>query len=657
MVSSPNRPEIFEFGDFRLIPGEGLLLRNGEPISLPPKAFEVFVLLVERNGHVVTRSEIIDMVWEETFVEEAAISKAIWAIRQVLEDDSTVPKFVQTVPKRGYRFVAPVEIVCESKDGPISGAFRIPLPNSDLDSASDNPGRRDVKRSDRVEIPTRRVKLPIVLAVSTFFFLGSYVLYTLTQGGSSARIESLAVLPFDNISGDPSQDYFAERISDALTSDLSKIADLRVRSLASVLEYSRKGKLMPEIGKDLAVDAIVTGSVSRAGDMMRISIQLTHAASDRNLWSKSYEREVREVLILQSEIARTVAGEIRSNLTPQEQSSLSVVRPMNPEAWEKFQLGHFYLNRQNKKDQDVAIASLEEAVELDPTFAAGYAELSQAYSWKAFAFTPDLAIAEKARVAAERSLSLDPNLAAGYLARGRLSWTPENKFPHEQAIKDYHRALTLDPALDEARNQLALVYCHIGALEEALREANEGVRLNPVNNLLYLRIGQTLNFQTRYEEAYTVLNAIPKETHPSVVGMQTAWALLNLGKMDEADEKLDQLLSENEDRGGTFASIKAVIAVYRKRPDEAERLIRQAIEKGKGYGHFHHTAYTIACAYSMMKNVDKAVFWLKEAADNGFPCYPLFEKDTYLDNLRRDSRFAAFLEKQRADWETRKSSL
>jgi tetratricopeptide (TPR) repeat protein len=317
------------------------------------------------------------------------------------------------------------------------------------------------------------------------------------------------------------------------------------------------------------------------------------------------------------------------------------------------------LYRQTREDNEVAIAALEKAVAADPNFAAAHAELAQAYVWKWFLFAPgEKQLAEKAFVAVEKALALDPNSAVAYLARGRLLWTPANHFPHERAIKEYRRALTLDPTLDEARNQLALVYCHIGAFDEALQESQLSLTGDPNNHLAQFRMAQTLNFQGKYDEALSALQAIPTDANPALVGHQIAWALFNLGKKDEASATLEQLIRAHpEDTGGVFTSIQAVLAASAGQERLAEEKINTAIEKGKGFGHFHHTAYQIACAYALMSKPEQAIRWLQAAADDGFPCYPLFESDRNLDKLRQDPRFITLLSKLKEKWEYYKTIL
>jgi len=303
---------------------------------------------------------------------------------------------------------------------------------------------------------------------------------------------------------------------------------------------------------------------------------------------------------------------------------------------------------------------LERAVALDQNFAAAHAELAQAYVWRFFLFTPwEKHWEEKAFVEVEKALSLDPDSAVAYQARGRLLWTPANHFPHEKAIKEYRHALTLDPSLGEAQNQLALVYNHIGAFDHALQELQKAVAVNPTNNLAQFRIGQTLLLQGKYEQALTALGKGPKEANLPLVGSNMAMALLHLGRRDEAEAIVEEFLrdSPGDTDGGLFTGIQALLAALAGEENKAQGKIRSAVEKGRGFGHFHHTAYNIACGYSVMKKPEPALRWLQTAADDGFPCYPLFENDPYLDHLRQNPRFISLMAKLKAQWENYRAIL
>jgi TolB-like protein/DNA-binding winged helix-turn-helix (wHTH) protein/Tfp pilus assembly protein PilF len=635
----------YQFGNFCLIPSEGLLLRDGVPIPMVPKVFETLFFLVERRGTLVRKAELMHSVWADAFVEENAISKAIWSIRQALDEDPKNPKFIQTVPKRGYRFVG--EVTESGVNGTAAASVDGPRASNEDRSA---PEPRPASRS-RTWRPAFAAIALVILLSALFAFRERF------SASSRVEIRSMTVIPLDNVSENPAEEYFVNGVTDALIAGLSRVSDLKVIALPAAMRKEPEPRDLKETGSRLSVDAVLIGSVSRSGDQARVVVQLIDISDGRNLWSNSYERDPRDVQRLHKEIIRDVVEQIRPSISPQVAQQLNGTSPVVPEAFDQYLRARFYLNRQNFRDQDVAIYALEEAVRIDPSFAAAYAELAQAYIWKRFSFAPtEKDLTEKASVAVEKAFRLDSYAAAGYLARGRLLWTPEKQFPHEKAILDYRQAIASDPNLDEARNQLAIVYCHVGLLDEALVQAREGVKINPVNNLLQLRIGQTLNFQLKYEEALPVLKAIPVEIHPSMVIYQTAWSLFNLGRASEAQKMVEKALQEHpDDEGGTYAATLAVIEASRGNNIKAEKLIERAFEKGKGYGHFHHTAYTIACAYALMDKRNEAIHWLEVAAETGFPCYPLFERDGNLDNLRKDPGFINFLESQKQQWEHYKS--
>jgi DNA-binding winged helix-turn-helix (wHTH) protein/TolB-like protein/Tfp pilus assembly protein PilF len=655
----------YEFGPFRLIPEERQLLRDNQPVPLTPKSFDLLLVLVENSGHLLEKTELMKRVWPESFVEEANLSVNVSALRRALGEGPNEHQYLETVQRRGYRFVASVKEHWDDESTRSS--------SSELSEDADDS--RLVAESDAQNLPTPLAAVPrpraslrrwpivligLLLVSGLLFGLNAFGLRErLLRKINPVRIQSLAVLPLENLSRNNSPDYFSDELTEALITELAKMGALRVISLPSVMPYKGTGKSLAEVGRDLNVDAVLKGSVTRSGDRVKIVIQLIHTASEQSLWTKTYERELRDVLALQRELILDVGGELRIRPAPAEQVQVSTVRPVNPEAYDEYLRGRFFLNRQNKEGNETAIEALERAVAMDPTFAAAYAELAQAYVWKLFLFAPaEGQWEEKAFVAVEKALSLDPNLAVAYQARGRMLWTPANHFPHEKAIREYRRALSLNPNLDEARNQLALVYCHIGAFDEALQESQKAITTNPNNSLAQFRIGQTLNFQGKYEQALSVLRNIPKQANPALVGFQIAWALFNLGRKEEASTTLEQLLKDHpEDAGGVFTSIQAVLAASAGNERMAQDKIKSSIEKGKGFGHFHHTAYHIACAYALMNNSEQAIKWLEVAADDGFPCYPLFEKDTNLDNLRQDSRFATFLAKQKQQWEYYKTIL
>ena len=304
------------------------------------------------------------------------------------------------------------------------------------------------------------------------------------------------------------------------------------------------------------------------------------------------------------------------------------------------------------------IALLEKAVKADPDFAEAYAELALAYVIRLFLYAPEEKELEaKAYLAVERALSLKPKLPVAYLARGRLKWTPFNHFPHEDAINDFKHALALDPNLDEAHHYLGLVFVHIGLIEEARAEFKAAIALNPSNNGAQYRLGETLFYEGKFREARNVLETIDADFNPDLKEYQLAWAMFSSGQTEEAISRVQNYLQQHPgDRGGLLASVQAMMFAATGNHGEAEKKIAAAQTK-RGFGHFHHTEYNIACTYGLMNKTNKSVEWFEKATGDGFNCYPMFEKDRSFDSVRNDSRFREIMETERKKWEYYRSKF
>lgn len=646
----------YSFGPFILNPVEKLLLCNGLNVPITPKAFDLLSVLIENHGHLVTKQELMNLIWPNSFVEEANLSVKMSELRRLLGEGPNDNRYIETVPRRGYRFVAEVTILnaFENREGVQSVEV---TEVAELEENTANPAE-GVNRDDggfSIRIP-RVVRYLFVAAgiIVALLVAGNITGYwSFTGARRPATIRTLAVLPVVNLSGDPAQEYFADGVTDSLISGLARINNLRVISRTSVMQYKNGQKTVREIAADLGADAVIEGTVQRSESRFKVNLQLIDARDERHLWSATFESPLGEILGIQDEIARSVAKVVRGSLSKQDEEKFSHPVQVEPKAYDLFLRGRYYLEHQTKADNERAISLLQDAVAADPNFAPAYSALGQACIWRLFLFAPnEKQWEETAYVAIEKAIALDPNLADAHLARGRLLWTPANYFPHVRAIQEYRRAIALNPNLDEARNQLALVYNHVGLLDESLKELEEAVRINPGNSLARYRIGETILFQGRYEDALTYLRGVPPETNPALIGHQIAWALFNLGRHRQAHEVLDDFLKRfPEDHGGLYASMRAVIEAADGNQSEAERAIAVAIEKGRGYGHFHHTAYHIACAYSLMNRPDEAVNWLEDAAKNGFLNYPMYAQDPNFENIRQNERYKKFLETVRKQYE------
>jgi len=494
--------------------------------------------------------------------------------------------------------------------------------------------------------------------VAVLVAVGAGLGWWLTRGAAPPdRIESIAVLPLENLSGDATQDYFADGMTEALTTDLGKIGALRVIARQSVMKFKGTRTPLAEVAGQLKVQALVVGSVMRSGEQVRISAQLYDPRTDRQLWSESYERGLRDILALQREVARAIAGEVRVKLTPPEQERLAKAGRVRPEAYELYLKARALSGRANEPDIRQAITLLERAVGMDADFAPAHAALAMSYGNQILFVSPDQSrpLEQKARAALDRATALEPDLAEAYVVRANLMLPPRIQWV--EAVPELRKALSINPNSDEAHSLLARAYVHLGFFEEGRAAALKALEISPGDALARLHVAEGLQWSGRLDEAHRAWLDTPVDALPSVVRAQRAWILIELGRMDEARARLAEFVrDDSEDTGGVLAGVQAFLEAAAGGESKAEDLIRRSAAKA-GYGHSHHAAYYIACAYAKMNKPRPAVQWLEKAAETGFPCYPLFMRDPRLDPLRKDPGFVAFMDKQKQQWERDKAML
>jgi TolB-like protein/Tfp pilus assembly protein PilF len=531
-------------------------------------------------------------------------------------------------------------------------------------TAAENKSLPDVAVSPEPEVHTearvarwthRRLTLASIVAVGLVMAISYVWLFSHT---AAPEIGSLAVLPLDNVSDDAAQEYVSDGMTTALITELGRIGSLRVIAGTSVMKY--KGTRAPpsQVARELGVQALVTGSVLRSGDRVRITAQLIDPSSDRQTWSEVYERDLRDVMQLQREVVLAIAGQVRARLTPAEQARLGKLRPVNPEAYEAVLRARYLSFRTTDADNQAAIALLEHAVALDPDLAPAYADLAAAHVTRLSFVKPDETrdLEQKAFAAAEKALSLDPDLPEAYLARGDLLWTHSHRFAHVRAAQEFRRALSLNANSDQAHRRLARVYVHIGFFEDALQHAAIALAINPTNAQALNSRAQALLWMGKDEDALTNLLSIPGPVLPELVEANTVFVLLRLGRRDEARSHLQAALQKYpNDVTGNLAGIEAMLSAESE-PLKALALI-ETVARRKTVNPAHHAAYFAACACARMRRVEEAVHWLREAAETGFPCYPLFEKDANLDPIRPDVRFQAFMADLHKQWMSLQKAL
>ena len=362
----------------------------------------------------------------------------------------------------------------------------------------------------------------------------------------------------------------------------------------------------------------------------------------------------RKVELVMAAVVLAVAAGLYTLSFRSQHTVVSGAKSANAAAYDAYMRGKVNVGSENPDNNNAAIKLFEQSVAADPNFAAAYAELARAFTIKA-RYSGTAAekhkLYEDAEVDVEKALAIDPNLAEGHFARGLILWTPYKRFPHEQAIQSYRRAIELNPNFDEAHHQLGFIYLHIGLLDKAQQEIEKALAINSSNTLARYRLGVINMCRAKYEEAFQIFNSTPRDMNPSLLAFYTSNALFRLGRNEEASEIIEKFFKDYpKDEGGAVTSVKAMMLAKAGKKREAEATIQHAIEIGRGYAHFHHTSYNIASAYALMNQPEQAMKWLQVAADEGFPCYPLFEGDANLDNLREDVRFISFMATQKQQW-------
>ncbi|HEY3439258.1 MAG TPA: winged helix-turn-helix domain-containing protein [Paludibaculum sp.] len=472
---SPSKPgnRIVRFGVFEVDVAGGALFKQGLRVRLPEQPFQVLVALIERPREVVTRDELRQRLWPDTQVDfERGLNKAINRLREALGDDADNPRFIETVPQRGYRFLVPVE------------------------AAPPEPALPPSAESSRAPLLTNRRGLLAVVGGVFTVSIGT-VLYLRVR---SSPPQTLAVLPLENLSGDQAQEYFADGMTDELISQIGKTVAVHVISRTSVMRYKRAArKSLREIAGELNADVVLEGAVAQMGKKVRINLRLIRAKDDVQLWSDKFERDLAEILALQSEVARAVAGEIRTSLSPADQSRAAHTQPVNPEAYNAFLKGN-YLIRQGIPGVARSIDHFTEATSLDPSYAGGHAALAEALVLSAiFELRRSEDAFPQARAAALKALDIDKSSAAAHNALADIKKGYDWQLADAEA--EYRLALQFDPNHILARIWYADCLSRMNRHDEALEESSRVQVLDPVSPYSYGSRSMLMCRARRYDEA------------------------------------------------------------------------------------------------------------------------------------------------------------
>lgn len=468
---------------------------------------------------------------------------------------------------------------------------------------------------------------------------------------ATQSIDSLVVLPLKNVSGDAAQDYFAEAMSDEVSSEIAALRSVRVISRSSARAYASRAKPPRAIARELDVDALVDGSVLRAGEQVRVSVELVDGTTGRLLWSRSYEGGGRDVIALQRTVARALAQELHVALSPAEQQRLATPMTGSTQAYEAYLRATYWLGSvfTGSERVDAALRYAEEAVALDPDFAEAHVAVARACTAKIFGWGGGAEYDERAFVAIGRALAINPNLADAYVVRGNLRFTQLHGFDVAQAVSDYRRALALNSNLSSAHHSLGSELTHAGLHDAAIEAFRAALKIDPHEDGPAMRLGRALWQSNRFAEA------VEHYRQFGLNHVERSLALAYLGRLAEARELL-QRISPPVHRGGVVtnydaAAVAALIAAMEGRRADAERAIQGAVRAGADRDHFHHAAFAIAAAYAELANAREAVRWLDFAANRGLPNLPLFRDNPSMQKLRGSPEYTAFLQQLEPRWQ------
>lgn len=622
---------LLKFGeDFELDLRACELRRSGVALKLEPIPFGILALLLEQRGELVSRDQIVEKIWGKgVFLDtDNSINGAIRKIRLVLNDDPEQPRFIQTITGRGYRFIAPVV-----EPGENLHRLRVVEPPASDKAGGVPPGIGRGK--SRQYLAFTVVAVAIVLALRLVPVLSR-------RSSAAAQIRSIAVLPLDNLSGDPSQDYFADAMTDELITNLAKVDTLRVTSRTTVTLYRHTSKKLPEIARELNVDGIVEGSVMRVGQRVRITAQLIRAQSDQHLWAETYERDLGDALRLQSDVAGAIAEQVRAKLTPDLQAQFHSARPVDPQAYDAYLKGSYYLyNNEITAPGPLNLAKgyFEEAIRRDPNFSRAYSGLANAYIYLVFYGQGEISPEEGYKLAKEanrKALELDPNNSEAYDVLGRLNWHADLNW--NGADRAFNQSLALAPSYSCAHEDRALFLAFMGQRVNALAEVEKSKQVDPSA----AGLESAVYFQLRDWERLVETGVREAASNPNewTVHATLGAGYEGMGKLPEAIAEYQRAIELSNGNFDAIASLGHAYAVVGNRV-EAEKILRELEEKSKKA---LVSPYLPATIYAGLGNKDRAFELLDEAyRDKSLDVAWILKPDPRTENLRGDPRFQDLL--------------
>jgi TolB-like protein/DNA-binding winged helix-turn-helix (wHTH) protein/tetratricopeptide (TPR) repeat protein len=632
------------FGPFELDLRTCCLTRGGRQERLAVQPTRLLVLLVQRQGELVTREELRSQLWpDDTFGDfDHGLNNAMNRVREALGDSAASPRYIQTAPRRGYRFIADVEVVAPARiDETDASSPGVSTCGEEREAAA-VPDVEELDASDRREPAVvtatgqtwfRRREWILALIIPLFLLFAFLLKFRTHKSDPAAPIRSLAVLPLRNLSGNPNEEYFADGMTEEVIGRLSMIRGLRVISRTSVMQFKDTRLSAPEIARKLGADALVEGSVMREGNRIRVHAQLIRASTDEHFWSESYDRELGDALTLESEVAQSIAQRVEVTVSGEEHARLVAAHPVSPEAYESYLQGMFAKGN-SRAETERRIAWFDDAIKKDPAFAQAYVGLASAYGALGTVFVGAPASETRPKVinAARKALELDPDLADAHVLLADIYM---RQWKWAEAEAEYRRALDLNPNDAAAHDGFSdWLLCH-GHMDEALAWARRARDLDPLGPSGHT-IAWTLLNARRYDEAIRqfrdVLAVRPDDRFPL---WPLGWALICNHQAEEAIPVLEKAVSVTNRSPGVISALIWAYANAGRRAD-ALRLLGE-LKKRRQTGYIPAGAFVDA--YLGLGDNDEAFAWFERAFEEQSNILIYIKVFPLYDPLRGDSRF------------------
>jgi TolB-like protein/DNA-binding winged helix-turn-helix (wHTH) protein/tetratricopeptide (TPR) repeat protein len=641
--------KLIRFGVFEMDLHAAELRKQGRRIKLQEQPFQILVLLLDHRGGVVGRDNLKHRLWPaDTFVDfDHSLNTAVMRLREALGDSSENPRFIETIPKRGYRFIAPFEEVvvpamenrgrdhAETLDVETTPAVASKAPNDSTRPAQATSPQRRPTNSRRI------IQLTGIIAASAALILGltGYYIHGVNASRPRSRpITSLVVLPLENVSGDKDQDYFADGMTDELIAHLAKISSLRVISRTTAMAYRDSRKPLSEIARELNVDGVVEGTILRSGNRVRITAELIQVSTDHHLWAESYESPVGDILTLQGQVTSAIVNEISVQLTPEDQRRLTNgARPVSPEAYEDYLKGLYYWNKRSDEGLTKAISYYELATQKDPQYALAYAGLADCYGIigaTIFGTMPASDAAPKAKAAALKALELDETLAQAQSSLATVQFNYDWDWP--AAANGFKRAIKLNPSYATAYQRYSLYLSAMGRSAESFEQINRARQLDPLSISINFSLGWRYYMAHQYDRALEQLrNTLEMDPNYALAHLVLGETYQQRGDHQQAVDQLQMATTISPSSPLMLAGLGHAFAVAKRTP-EARAILNQLLEESKKQ---YVAPFYIAQVYAGLGENEKAMDWLEKAYDDRSNGLVFLKVDPELDPLRSSPRF------------------